>query len=101
MWSPHGRIQLQAVEQIQRNFTTFALHYPDLSYKERCSLLDILPLCYHREICDLNLYVPSFCDGMANIVKPVVPNVRLRSKYNGIHVHMKAYHFKTKALFYQ
>ena len=85
------------------------------SYKERCSLLDMLPLCYRREICDLKLlfksimsmYVPSFCDVTANIVKPTVPNVRLRANDNDARI--KAYHFKTetykhyftKTLFYQ
>ena len=55
-------------ERSQRNFTKFVLHYLDFSYKERCSLLDILPLRYRREICDLKLLLKSldfstFCDG--------------------------------------
>ena len=39
VWSSHRRVQLQAVERIQRHFTTFAMPYPDFSYKERCSLV--------------------------------------------------------------
>ena len=39
-WSPQGKMHLQAVERIHRNFTKFALHYPNFSYKERCLLLD-------------------------------------------------------------
>ena len=70
VWPPHERMQLQAVERIQRNSIKFALHYPDFSYKKRCSLLDILSLCYRREICDLKLlfkyiHVPAFCAGIA------------------------------------
>ena len=59
VWSPHGRIQLQAVERIQRSFTKFALHYPDFFYKERCSLLDILPLCYRRKYA-VQIYVCTY-----------------------------------------
>ena len=40
VWSPQGKMHLQASERIQRDFTKFALHYPNFSYKERCSLLD-------------------------------------------------------------
>ena len=40
------------------------------------------------------MYVPTICDGKTNIVKPTVPNVRLRSNDNGIG--MQAYHFKTE-----
>ena len=90
VWTPHGRILLYAVVQIQRTFTKFALYYPDFSYKVRCSSLAILPLCYRREICDLKLlfksmYVPTFCNSIANIVKPAVPIGRLLSIDNGIH----------------
>ena len=40
------------------------------------------------------MYVPTFCDGVANIVKPDVPIVRLRS--NDIGIRMQAQHFKTE-----
>ena len=46
------------------------------------SILDILPL------------VPIFCDGIANIVEPAVPNVRLHSDDNSIR--MQERHFKTE-----
>ena len=99
VWSPQGRMQLQAVERIQRHFTKFALHYPDISYKERCTVLGILPLCYRREILDLKLlfksmYVPTFCNGIADIIKYYNPDSRLRSCDNGIRLQTQK--FKTE-----
>ena len=86
---------MQALDRIQRNFTKFALHFVDFFYKERCSLYNILPLCPRREICDLKLlfksmYVPTFCDGIANTVKPAVPSARLRSN---LHIYHSLGHF--------
>ena len=50
VWSPITKIQIESIEQIQRNFTRFALHYPTIDYKERCEYLNMLPLSFGREI---------------------------------------------------
>ena len=47
-WLPFTRIQ----EQIQRNFTRYALDYLIINYKERCEYLNILPLFLRREMVD-------------------------------------------------
>ena len=42
VWSPFTKIKIESIEQIQRNFTRHALHYPTINYKERCEYLNIL-----------------------------------------------------------
>ena len=43
------------IERVQRHVTKFILneYSSDVSYRDRCLTLGILPLCYHREILDL------------------------------------------------
>ena len=38
VWSPFTKIQIESIEQIQRNFTRYAFHYLTIDYKERCGL---------------------------------------------------------------
>ena len=60
VWSPFTKIQIESIEQIQRNFTTYALHYPTIDYKERCELLHILPLSFRREMMDIKLLLNHY-----------------------------------------
>ena len=59
VWSPFTKIQIESIERIQRNFTRYALHYPTINYKERCEYLNILPLCFGREMIDIKLLFKS------------------------------------------
>ena len=56
LWSPQTIGNLKHIERIQRSMTKYILHYPELNYKQRCIQLNILPLCYRREILDLSLF---------------------------------------------
>ncbi len=53
VWSPFQHTLIKKLESVQRAMTRYILHYPDLSYEERCAKLHILPLSYRREVCDL------------------------------------------------
>jgi hypothetical protein len=65
VWSPHQIIDIKKLERVQRSMTRFILHYPNQSYQQRCSNLEILPLSYRREINDLTFFfkcVHDLCD---------------------------------------
>ena len=53
VWSPQGHVKIKALESIQRSMSKYILNNYDLSYVERCSELELLPLCFRREINDL------------------------------------------------
>ena len=53
VWSPQTTKELKQLESVQRNMTRFITRFDGSSYKERCIHLNILPLCYRREISDL------------------------------------------------
>ena len=36
------QIQIKYIQRIQRNLTRYALHYPTITYKERCEYLNII-----------------------------------------------------------
>jgi hypothetical protein len=55
VWFP-GKTQLKLLEGIQRRATKFILNNYDSDYKTRLINLNLLPLSYFREICDLCLY---------------------------------------------
>ncbi len=60
VWSSASLKCSQQVESIQRQATKYILNYPaDKSYKERLMELNILPLCYRREMSDLVFYFKS------------------------------------------
>ena len=44
---------MKLVEQVQRRATNWILNYIDLSYGERLTNLNILPLSLHLQICDI------------------------------------------------
>ena len=53
VWSPYQFKYISQIEKVQRYATKYIVNYADLSYKERCLKLNLLPLCYRREILDL------------------------------------------------
>ena len=55
VWSPPYSSQKAKIERIQRRATRWILkaRIRDSSYKERLTALELLPLCYDREIRDL------------------------------------------------
>ena len=57
VWSPHTAKHRRCIENVQRRASKFILNYPpkDISYSERLSTLNILPLEFRREISDLLL----------------------------------------------
>ena len=55
VWSPHNHKDIRHIESIQRSASRYILHYPQMSYSERCSVLDLMPLSFRREMADLVL----------------------------------------------
>lgn len=54
LWSPFQINLKLLLENVQRRATKFILNYPaDMSYKQRLSKLNLLPLEYRRDMCDL------------------------------------------------
>ena len=50
LWSPYQVNGIMRIERVQRHFTKFILNEnsSDISYRDRCLTLGILPLCYRR-----------------------------------------------------
>ena len=57
---------MRAVERIQRSATRYITNYSSLSYQERCTSLNMLPLCFRREISDL-MFLFKCMRGIYNI----------------------------------
>ena len=56
VWSPSTVSDTKAIESIQKAATRYILNYPEIKYDQRCTMLNLQPLSYRREITDL-LYV--------------------------------------------
>ena len=50
LWSPYQVNEIMRIERVQRHVTKFILNQysSDVSYRDRCLTLGILPLCYRR-----------------------------------------------------
>ena len=50
LWSPYQVNEIMRIERVQRHVTKFILneYLSDVSYRDRCLTLGILPLCYRR-----------------------------------------------------
>ena len=88
MWSPYHVKDILAIERVQRHATKYMLNYADMSYRDRCITLHLLPLCYRREILDL-LFMFKCVKGILHI--PFIElftrarvNTKLRSGCNGM-----------------
>lgn len=87
MWSPYLKCEISQIESVQRAFSRFVCYDSSMSYQERCTLLEILPLSFRREIADL-VFCFKCLKGVINvdfseelvIAQPVRPT---RSMNNG------------------
>ena len=61
VWSPHEKNRILKLESVQRAMTRFIVNN-DLSYTDRCVVLEILPLSYRREISDLAFIFKYICN---------------------------------------
>ena len=52
VWSGLTQQNVKDIERVQRAATRYILDYPDMSYKDRLSELNLLPLSYRRDIAD-------------------------------------------------
>ena len=85
VWSPFTKIQIESIERIEINFIRYALHYPNIAYKERCELLHILPLSFNREMMDIkllfkSLFVSDFSNSVASSLSYYEQDRRLWSR---------------------
>lgn len=99
VWAPHSRCHIQRLETIQRSASRFILHYPELTYQERCTELKILPLSYRREISDL-LFLFKCLHGIHNVnsdsfIDSVPTNTGLRSSSRGLLLRSRLTHTET------
>ena len=85
LWSPYTATHRGLLEQIQRRATKFILNYPprEVTYVDRLTQLNLLPLETRREIQDLVL-VFKFKNGLINtnfspFLSPVAPHYRTRN----------------------
>jgi len=53
VWSPFTKMNIQKLERVQRSMSRFILLSNDISYNDRCMILEILPLSFRREVTDL------------------------------------------------
>ena len=56
VWSPQHSNELTQLESIQRGMTRFVTDFDGRSYQDRCINLNLLHLCFRREITDLVLF---------------------------------------------
>jgi hypothetical protein len=88
VWSPHYARDVRAIESVQRAMTKYILHFPDSSYVDRCVQLDMLPLCYRREVADLLFFHKCmyrlYDVDLDQFVDYVPTNTNLRSADQGI-----------------
>lgn len=63
VWSPHLKKEILKVESVQRSMTRFIVNN-ELSYTDRCIVLEILPLSYRREISDLVFIFKYLCNSV-------------------------------------
>ncbi len=88
VWSPHYARDIRAIESLQRGMTKYILKFPDNSYVDRCVLLEMLPLCYRREISDLLFFhkclYRTYDVELVNFVSFVPTHTVLRSAHQGI-----------------
>ena len=66
VWSPQTKRDVCLLESVQRSMTRYILNSDDITYAERCFILNILPLSYRREIADL-LFVFKQLHGYSNV----------------------------------
>ena len=88
VWSPSAKREIYAIESVQRSMTKYICNFRDVSYSSRLKELEILPLCYRREISDLILLF-KYLRGHINVdftdeVKILANTRSLRSSNHGL-----------------
>ena len=63
VWSGTSFQNVLAIERVQRAATRYKLNYPDMCYKDRLRVLNLLPLSYRRDVAD----VPFMCRCINNM----------------------------------
>ena len=62
VWSPQNANELNKLESVQRAMTRFVTKFDTRSYQDRCIDLNLLPLCFRREISDLVFFYKCLHD---------------------------------------
>ena len=63
VWSPYLVTEIASLEKVQRRATKFILNdFSDISYRDRCIKLSLLPLSFRREIHDLCFLLIAFME---------------------------------------
>ena len=62
LWSPQNANELIKLESVQRAMTRFVTKFDGRSYQDRCIDLNLLPLCFRREISDLVFFYECLHD---------------------------------------
>ena len=52
VWSPYHKDSIKTIESVQKSMSRYIGGMSDVSYSERCKILNILPLSYRRVIMD-------------------------------------------------
>ena len=89
VWSPYLVTEIAALEKVQRRATKFILNdFSDISYRDRCINLSLLPLSFRREIHDLcflfNCIHGKVNCNFSNFINLVDTSTGLRSAQKGI-----------------
>ena len=62
VWSPQNVNELTKLESVQRAMTRFVTKFDGRRYQDRCIDLNLLPLCFRREISDLVFFYKCLHD---------------------------------------
>ena len=88
VWSPQNANELIQLESVQRQMTRFITKFDGRSYQDRCIDLNLLPLCYRREISDLVFFYKCLHDKtqlhIENYIQTFDVNTSLRSSDCGL-----------------
>lgn len=101
VWSPHHHKDIKLIESIQRSGSRFILHYPDnMSYRQRCTELNMLPLSFRREMSDVTclfryMHFPANRSTFEKYVSLVPSNTGLRSSNQGCLLKLPVFHTET------
>jgi len=92
VWSPHNKNDIKGIESVQRAMSRYIIG-DQLSYPERCKILNILPLSFRREIFDLTFMYKCLCGSTSmlfdNEITVLQSNSSLRSSSQGVKLNSK------------
>ena len=67
VWGGMTKSDNLKIERIQRSATRYILNFPDLNYKERLCKLNLLPLTYRRDFCDIAFFHRCMYQNILNV----------------------------------